>query len=422
MLVGCTGAAVPGVIGQVDEQVGAVQGGRPCQGRKDGLIADERGQAVLPPFQYLPRRAGHEIADLGHEFAHEGQPPAQGHVFAERHQVGLVVALADDAVGRHQEGAVIVVHLVALPGEIGAADDEGGPGLLNPAADHTGQHFVMMHVKGGGRFGPDHQIGVPFRRLQREFNVFFGGRYLKGRIPLDGLGDIALNDGDFDAGCRHRPFFNLDDAHLSIDESGGDDAQGEPSPRQCRSAVDPVSLPTLVAAPEHDQEQRGIDHHQNERNAVYARDIRHLDQRAKSVLGMAQKTPGKAGQQVAAQVLQSRQEGRQRDRHQQGVLSGIDDYRGPDGRVEGDIGGEQRQDTDGHDHGNVAIGRDGVGDPVKQRQCMGQTGEQSQPETGPGTDVAQGQQQGDVGHAGQKKQAGAGKGRSQGHPGYQGQE
>src|SRR5690606_19883125 len=148
-------AAEPGVVAHREEDVG-VGGGPRHQVLVDDLVADGGGDAQLAgPEQGLPLGAA---AEGGHGQVEEAdgapQPALQGHVFAEGHQVALVVLAGPVAEGDHR----VVVAVARLGGNAG---DQGAAGLPRPLV-HPGQVVVdPVPDLGYGGFRPDHQGVVP---------------------------------------------------------------------------------------------------------------------------------------------------------------------------------------------------------------------------------------------------------------------
>jgi len=127
MLIGRAALAVPGIVGDVDQQVRAVFRRRAGQFRKDDFIADEGADLHRILSHDIPFSAGMEVPHLGDQFLDKGQKPFQGHVFPERHQMALAVALrnagAGIAVTNGSDGTSVFDH----DDEDDDAEDDGDP-------------------------------------------------------------------------------------------------------------------------------------------------------------------------------------------------------------------------------------------------------------------------------------------------------
>ena len=84
--------SVPAVVGDIHKDLRAVGGQLPDLIGKDRFIADEHPELVLSGLQRRPRSSGREIANLLGQSAGKAEHTLEGHIFAERNQMHLVVA------------------------------------------------------------------------------------------------------------------------------------------------------------------------------------------------------------------------------------------------------------------------------------------------------------------------------------------
>src|SRR5277367_7149038 len=92
--------AVPAIVGDVDEDLGSIHGELAYFIGKDRFIADEDTEGVSTCAEDLAILAAVEVVDLLSEVFREEEDIAVRDVFAKRHEMNLVVAANDIAVGR----------------------------------------------------------------------------------------------------------------------------------------------------------------------------------------------------------------------------------------------------------------------------------------------------------------------------------
>ena len=201
MLIGTGGIAEPGIVGDVDDQVGAFD---PLahEDRKDDLVADEgRRTHTRRRGERVTRGAGGEVFRNGHQPLDTDalQEVVERHVLATGHQMELVHRI-DDGAGRIDQHDGIVV----------AASLRGAGTFL--LAHHAGhQRLSLVEELGDGgqpvravgeqerhrRFGPQDQRRlrpVRSRGLRRQFEQCPEDVVAPRPIDLGGLLDRRLDD------------------------------------------------------------------------------------------------------------------------------------------------------------------------------------------------------------------------------------
>ena len=189
MLRRCQRVAEPGNIGKIDQQIGFRQGADDFLAERV-LVADIRGNLQVADTQRrLLHDTGGEIRHRDLRQAHEPAEPGRNEL-AEGNEVALVIALC---AGRaNGEGRVGIDRGVA-----------GGNPENQFAVFTQCQRAKFIEIAGGqlvqerrdGRFRQHSQLcrvvaGEPVINAQRIGEAF--------RLPLDFLGDVALQQGNAD--------------------------------------------------------------------------------------------------------------------------------------------------------------------------------------------------------------------------------
>ncbi len=200
MLGGLGGAAEPGVVGHVDQQVRLELGQPAAEGGDDVLVADQRADTPVAELEGRQLGAAVEVRRRGEPLLERGDLLVKGDVLAEDEQVVLVEAAGDPAVGLHHEGRVVGVLLLAAVGQ--AAEEQ----RLGQAVHHAigvpcrpvARHGAL-EVKRVGRLGPDQQLGA-----------------LALQIPAHLLVQLQVQRRELPAPLLHDAHVGLDHAHLDL--------------------------------------------------------------------------------------------------------------------------------------------------------------------------------------------------------------
>ena len=426
------GPAVPGIVGQVDEQIGAAGDALSGDLRKDRFVADEHAQPHRPERQRFVRGAGGEVADAHHQRFEKGQVGPQGHVLAERHQVLLGVARCDAAVRAEQDGAVVVADQLAAvglrgEGEQRRAGEQPGVGCPGEGGQPPGE-LVPLRVEGQGGFRPDHQFDVRLAdRLAGEAQVGVDRGCFEGGRPLDHLVDIALDH-------RH---LGLQGPRAVVDRDPVAHRRVTAEEHQCgagqeQQAALAADVPAHVAPlPVDDAHEQAVAEHHPEGDQVVAAQVRGLDELRLGVEAVTEVHPGKAGEQHRTQPVEPHPEHRRqpdqgghRSFPVPGAAGEQAEQRAEHGRIEGHVGSEQHQAGQGEEQGQAAVAAEDDQDPVEQGEMGDEPADKPDQgaATGPGgkRDEQQGYQRDEqqrppadpAGH-GQSEQAGAEQGRQQ---------
>ena len=99
-----TGVAVPAVVREVHQDVGATEGELANFVAKDGFVTDERPKSMVAGVEQRARVSGREVPCIGQQAAREKEDALEGDVLAERHQVHLGVVAGQAAVRLDESG------------------------------------------------------------------------------------------------------------------------------------------------------------------------------------------------------------------------------------------------------------------------------------------------------------------------------
>ena len=381
-------AAVPGVVGQVDEQVGLAADTLAGDVRENRFIADEQAQPHRPERQRLVRGAGGEVADAHHQRFEKGQVGPQGHVLAERHQVLLGVAGREAAVRAEQDGAVVMTHQLAAvglrgEGEQRRAGEQPGVGRRGEGGQSAGE-LVLLRVEGQGGLRPDHQFDVRVGdRLLGQAQVGVDGGGFEGGRPLDRLVDVALDHRHLGLQGPRSVLDGDPVAHRRVAEEEDQGGAG-----QEQQAALPAHVPAHVAPlAVDDADQQAVAEHHREGDQVVAAQVRALDELRLGVEAVTEVHPGKAGEQHRAQPVEPHPEyrrqpdqGRHRPFPVPGAAGEQAEQGAEHGRVKGHVGGQQEQAGQGQEQGQAAVAAEHDEDPVEQ----GEMGDEPADEPGQG--------------------------------------
>ena len=169
------------------------------------LVADGRCKAITSGLHIglnglAPAEGGHGQIEEGGDGT---QQFAKGHKLANRHQVAFVVAIA-------LAEAVLRLALLVLPAKADEAVVEAALGHIHILDAGDESHLVVVHgaVQIGQkllhvifkrryrRLGPDDDLGILI--IAGQIQITQQGRLDVFRIPLGGLGNIALHQGELD--------------------------------------------------------------------------------------------------------------------------------------------------------------------------------------------------------------------------------
>src|SRR5262249_15786727 len=127
MLVRRRRVAVPGVVGDVDAELGSAIHEPARQRGEDALVADEGAEAaVARQVEHGRHDAGAELPDRRHDLADEEEHAREGDVLAEGHELHLVVGADFAPLRVDQVDAVQLLEAsrIGLP-EGGTPEDDG---------------------------------------------------------------------------------------------------------------------------------------------------------------------------------------------------------------------------------------------------------------------------------------------------------
>ena len=364
--------AEPAVVGDVEQQPRPLGAGHDRAG-EDRLVADERrgrGKARHVE-QWAWHRADIEAATQASELL---QPDRfhlrlQRQVFAERHEVGLVVAARERAaLAEHQDA----VEDAPRPGRAGGrglrpqrSRDEESSGRQG-AADGGAHVGVVERQEGHGGFGPDHvrDAGEVVRLSGgaggRQGEVVEEDAALVLGAPLLPLAYARLHDADLDVRRgRLRP-----ERQAGLAEQGHDGERHQGNGKRGSSHAPPVDAGGRLA-PQH--RRQGKDEDGCQREPVDADDGRALHQGKRIGQRVAERVPGEAAQDMAAQPFRGRQ---RQGQHEDAAGAAGPEARGdPGGRgvEEGKAGGKQG-DGEGQQHRErLGLDQEGLADPEQSR-------------------------------------------------------
>lgn len=130
MLVRGRCAPEPGIVGDIDEELGILFYEPTGQVREDGLVTDEHPK--LPPrqSQVMDPLTGREIADRADDIPGESENPGKGGILPERNEMDFIISPQDLFFWGDQEGAVEIIYSgpIALKGW--RAEKQGGIHLM----------------------------------------------------------------------------------------------------------------------------------------------------------------------------------------------------------------------------------------------------------------------------------------------------
>jgi hypothetical protein len=301
----------------------------------------------------------------------EEQQVLQGHVLAERHEVHLAIDARGSAVGRHEEGGIVVpVTPVrgALPRHKGhrldliAPDQEGGARLARQAPDRRHAGLIVLEVERQGGFGPQDERRPLGQCRAAQADVPVHDHVTQRRVPFLFLREVPLHDAD----AHRRPLLcerAVPEArpppHAQRDDGDGRCGRGyEPAPRRDEGIHGGRARPG-----------------QQHREAVHAHEAGPLRDRQHGHLAVAEQRPGEAAPDVGASQFAGRPHGgRQQQRaraHRPAATS--DRPRGEPGEQR-EIRHEQERHDDGQRRRKPAVHRHHAHEPIQRAGEVHQPG------------------------------------------------
>ena len=369
---------VPRVVRDREEHLRPVAHEATYEVREEQFIADRdaHGQAAVPGSRKRkldrarcgaggdPR--GRDPTGDGHEEV--AQQVLEGQILAEGNQLGLVVAIGDDARGRDQEGAVGDARRIA--GRAGRdpdrTDHERNSSFAREIRQPIDLPLARLDRRGNRGLGPHHDLGTVASRLVRELGVAVEGRLEPLAAPLDPLVDVALQHRHPDAPGRALAGAELRREAQEVQR--GDCAQRQQG-RAPRTAARAPVAPRGV--------ERGAAQRRDEGEPVHAGVGRESQQRGAFVLGVADRRPRKAGEDEGAQVLEAGPQRGDREGRREAAGREPGGGAGEARREGGHVGGEAHR-CDRPDHGRgVAVGHGHHVDPVQDRRVREESGQES---------------------------------------------
>jgi len=191
MLVGSRRGQIPPVVGHVDGDLRSAFHETPHDPGEPGLETDVHPK--LPPrgAEHRPVLGRIEFSQFVQHREKTGQDGFERDALAERHQVHLAILVQDDAIrGKEEHGVVFVPVLLA-----GRSHQHVRAGLSAEAFQPFQITGVPRDPARNGRFGPDDQIGIFLRGVERQPGVGVHDLPLVVVVPLLVLVDVPLQDG-----------------------------------------------------------------------------------------------------------------------------------------------------------------------------------------------------------------------------------
>ena len=276
------------------------------------------------------------------------------HIFAEGHEVLLVIMARGAARGIEEQGPVEDLHVARrVMLEAGDAGQQGAPGLAGQVAHQRGQDAVIVEIEGQGRLGPDDEgrfAGVARQFRPRQAQIGLHRAALVDGHPLLVLVDVAL--GEEDGHAVPAPGIALQ--RRGVQAPG---AVAQQQDRQQQTGARTGGPAPVPQAEDHRDPQAG--------QQVGARYVGRLYPQGPGRQGTAQGQPGEARHQRVG-VFQkipgkAQQPGlRQRTASAQGVGQQAEQAAGT-----GQAGGHQHGADRRQGQGQVAHGGHGDGQPVE---------------------------------------------------------
>ena len=324
--------AVPRVVGDVHEDVGAFIDLAPRQIGKDTFVTDQNSE--LRPFEVEQRLlfAGNQIAEAVDDLVdEEAEYRTRGNVLAERHQLDFVVMRIDFAlaVGRHEVRAIVKSQAAIGLRERRCAEQDRfvlvlgerqqRSAILRVTRERGGILIVRLEQERRRRLGPYDQVGAALRRVRGFVLVDAIALRQEIRIPLERLRNIALHHRDLEAARGRR----LPDVFYSPR------AERHECEHHRRQHAEADGLQAINAAAENYDVDDGVEEHDQRRDAVDAGKFRELDQFQIAICRVAEQVPWKRGGNISAKPFERRPRDRHRDHVRDSHAPG-DELAGPD--------------------------------------------------------------------------------------------
>src|SRR5579872_403537 len=298
----------------------------------------------------------------------EAQQGTHRHIFAERHQLNLVVVVDHLACARDQVGAVVSADLAVSrdPDRRRAEQDriagidrelEQTVAIDSIASEAWWINRRRLKEKRRRRLRPYHQVNVLVCGLLSLVNVDVEAGIEKRRVPLDALRDVALDHRDPDF-----PGWRLRSQRVYSDRPEDQRRQ-----HQSRQGAKAPGLNAARMTPEQHDENHRVEENDQSRNAVYAGYLGELNQFEVAIGGITEQVPWKPDRKKAAQPLDRRPRDRQGDEDRQAEAHGRK-LRRPNrkSRKQRHNRGQQHQRARGQDGVDAGKVVQRVFDPVKR--------------------------------------------------------
>ena len=163
VLPGRAGLAIPQIVRDIDEHLGAVGGELAHLAGKDRFITDEDARAGAVQVKDLALSAAGKVTHFAGKLGGKKQQILQGYVFAERNKVDFVITAGNVAARVHQQRGV--QRMFPSPGIFRlarAADHQIGVGVLGQRGEPLLEPGIG-NEEGRGRLRPDDQPGIAVR-------------------------------------------------------------------------------------------------------------------------------------------------------------------------------------------------------------------------------------------------------------------
>jgi hypothetical protein len=257
--------------------------------------------------------------------------------------------------------------------ELVAAEQERPAEAAHQAA-HDRALGVLLEIKRRGRLGPHDELRAVGGRLLGELQIPIDDHAGAGRVPLVGLGDIALDQPDLDR--RAAGELVARQPHAAPDRDQCNRTQCGP-----RGHDPNVSLRGRRRRQRYDR-KADIHERDKHREPVHAESAGELRDRQQCDHRVAERDPWEAAQDDAAEVFR-------RDPHHGHETETADAEmpdedranRARDGNVGRHIERQQRGDDHGHEHRQAAERRHGGAGPVNRAGEVDEAGDQAQRES-----------------------------------------
>ena len=293
-------------------------------------------------------RPGLQLGDELGPAAHEPEHSRQRHELSERNEMDFIIPIHDPLIGDEERGvAEAAVH------GVDAAEEHRHPQLGRGRPEALDQRGVPRQNRRRRRLGPDDQHGMLLSDTPQQREVDAERLARVACLPLERLLDRGLDDRD----ASHARGRCLAEPDRPEGERGRDEDGRRPHAAE------------RVAPAQHDAAgEGGVHREQHERHAVDAGQLRDLDHAQAQVLRVAERAPGEAAEEVAAQPLRGHPEKRRQGQRQRGRPARGQPRHRPRHRArpESAVGGEQQHGAVDERPRDRAVDLEGVLQPAQQ--------------------------------------------------------